>query len=382
MRVADHAVVPGVGRLDRLGPLGGGDGVPEAVLRGEHRAEHPLRLVARAGGDRGAQGAFRLDRQAAVAGRAGLAQQRIGEPRGRDAVAGLVRDPALERGDGLRETVARRRRAARRSGRQRHRGVGARRPRTPHVHAGGGKGAHDHRDPRSQFLQRRHARLRSGSGSTPESITIRLRNVEVIADDSGVVRRRLRSRVGITGCRPGARPDTGRRAGKGRRCRRRRRRSRCSASVLNAGVSGVAPAAACSTMSSTSSPTRRPFGKPATSPFEHAQAVVARAPTASGGIAMLRRSISDGRTFGGWFRPGMPVRKIVTRSLRGAGGESTPKIRLEQLRHFRIGARDRARPRRSSARCALNASLRARSITASLTSGLPRRDTWTSRRCR
>ena len=112
VRVADHAVVPGVGRLDRLGPLGGGDGVAEAVLRGEHRAEHPLRLVARAGGDRGAQGAFRLDRQAAVAGRARLPQQRVGEPRGRDAVAGLVRDPALERGDGLRETVARRRRAA------------------------------------------------------------------------------------------------------------------------------------------------------------------------------------------------------------------------------------------------------------------------------
>ena len=170
VRVADHAVVPGVGGLDRPGPLGGGDGVPEAVLRGEHRAEHPLRLVARARGDRGAQGAFRLDRQAAVAGRAGLAQQRVGEPCGRDAVAGLVRDPALERGDGPRETVTRRRRAARRPRRQWQRGIGARRPRAPHVHAGGGNGAHDHGNPRSQFLQGRHARLRSGWGSTPESI--------------------------------------------------------------------------------------------------------------------------------------------------------------------------------------------------------------------
>ena len=175
--------------------LGGGDGVPEAVLRGEHRAEHPLRLVARAGGDRGAQGAFRLDRQAAVAGRAGLAQQRVGEPCGRDAVAGLVRDPALERGDGRRETVARRRRAARRSRRERHRGMGARRPRAPRIHAGGDKRAHDHGDPRSQFLQRRHARLRSGSGSTPESTRIDSEVRGIARHDSGVGSRRLRSRA-------------------------------------------------------------------------------------------------------------------------------------------------------------------------------------------
>ena len=40
---------------------------------------------------------------------------------------------------------------------------------------------------------------------------------------------------------------------------------------------------------------------------------------------MLSRSISDGRGLVPiWFSPGMPVRKIVTRSLRGVGGVCTP----------------------------------------------------------
>ena len=51
---------------------------------------------------------------------------------------------------------------------------------------------------------------------------------------------------------------------------------------------------------------------------------------------MFSRSISDGVTFGGWFSPGMPVRKIVTRSLRGAGGDWMPKSAEQQLGHFRI----------------------------------------------
>ena len=211
VRIADHAVVPGVGRIHRPGPLGGGDGVAEPMLRREHRAEHPLRLVARTGGDRGPQGAFRLDRQARVARRAGLAQQRVSQPRGRDAVARLLRDPALERGDRRREAVARRGCAAWRPRRQRHGGVRAGRPRAPHVDDDGGHRAQDHGDPQSQFLQRCHIGLRSGSPTTPEWST----------HHSGV--------GGLTGCPHGGRPGTGRWSGRERRCRRRHRQSRCSA---------------------------------------------------------------------------------------------------------------------------------------------------------
>ena len=41
-------------------------------------------------------------------------------------------------------------------------------------------------------------------------------------------------------------------------------------------------------------------------------------------IAVLSRSISDGTTFFGWFRPLSPVRKIAARSLRGVAGALMP----------------------------------------------------------
>ena len=98
---------------------------------------------------------------------------------------------------------------------------------------------------------------------------------------------------------------------------------------------------------------------------------------ADGGTAMFSRSISDGRTLAGWLRPGMPVRKIVTRSLRGAGGESTLKIRFSSFGTSGSVTRSSATASLVGS-MPLNASLRARSITASLTSGLPSRDTCTS----
>ena len=51
---------------------------------------------------------------------------------------------------------------------------------------------------------------------------------------------------------------------------------------------------------------------------------------------MFSRSISDGVPPSTLFRPGMPVRKIVTRSLRGAGGDGMPKSAEQELRHFRV----------------------------------------------
>ena len=84
---------------------------------------------------------------------------------------------------------------------------------------------------------------------------------------------------------------------------------------------------------------------------------------------MFRRSISDGRTLAGWFSPGMPVRKIVTRSLRGAGGDWTPKSRLSSFGTSGSSTRSSAAASPVGS-MALNTSLRARSITASLTSGI------------
>ena len=58
---------------------------------------------------------------------------------------------------------------------------------------------------------------------------------------------------------------------------------------------------------------------------------------AVGGIAMLSRSISAGRTCVGWLSPAMPVRKIATRSLRGAGGTLiTPDRARDQPGRLRI----------------------------------------------
>ncbi len=95
-----------------------------------------------------------------------------------------------------------------------------------------------------------------------------------------------------------------------------------------AGVNGVPPATARSEMSTTSSNTRRPLGKPAKSPPSRPK----RLGFDDGEIATLRRSISCGLPsernvvkFGPVTAlTGIPVAKIATRSFRGAAGTLTP----------------------------------------------------------
>ena len=92
--------------------------------------------------------------------------------------------------------------------------------------------------------------------------------------------------------------------------------------TLVAGVNGVPPATARNAISTTSSNTLRPFGKPATSP----PSSPSRLGLTAGGIATLSRSISCGRPserkvvkFGPvTLLTGMPVANIATRSFRGA----------------------------------------------------------------
>src|SRR6185437_11395253 len=99
----------------------------------------------------------------------------------------------------------------------------------------------------------------------------------------------------------------------------------------------AAPSSACSSMSTTSSVSRRPFGKPCVSP----PSTPSRLGFAVGLIDRLSLSISDGRKSLGltsallsWeLRSTLigppaflvrPVRKISTRSLRGVAGALTP----------------------------------------------------------
>ena len=81
------------------------------------------------------------------------------------------------------------------------------------------------------------------------------------------------------------------------------------------------PITATSEMSTTSSFGRRPFGKPALSlpPARMLPTMPNRFCCAkgTGAMAVFRRSISEATTFLGWFTPLMPVRKVVTRSVRG-----------------------------------------------------------------
>src|SRR5579864_3897035 len=77
-----------------------------------------------------------------------------------------------------------------------------------------------------------------------------------------------------------------------------------------------APSTTRSSISMTSSVSRRPFGKPALSPASTPR----RLGVADGGIDMLSRSCSLGFTFAGWLRPFTPVRNTDTRSLRGVAG--------------------------------------------------------------
>src|SRR5260221_358949 len=44
------------------------------------------------------------------------------------------------------------------------------------------------------------------------------------------------------------------------------------------------------------------------------------------GVCTLSRSCSEAFTLAGWLRPGMPVRKIATRSLRGAAGTNRQQV--------------------------------------------------------
>ena len=59
----------------------------------------------------------------------------------------------------------------------------------------------------------------------------------------------------------------------------------------------------------------------------------------TGAIAVFRRSISEATTFVGWLTPLMPVRKVVTRSLRGKFVGAMPgsaERDLEQRRQRRV----------------------------------------------
>jgi hypothetical protein len=75
------------------------------------------------------------------------------------------------------------------------------------------------------------------------------------------------------------------------------------------------PIATRSSMSTTSSAGRRPFGKPALSPPSTPRRRCW--PLGVGAIAVLSRSISDTTTFGCLLSPSIPVRNAAIRSVRG-----------------------------------------------------------------
>src|SRR6188508_1075544 len=68
-------------------------------------------------------------------------------------------------------------------------------------------------------------------------------------------------------------------------------------------------------ISTTSSPGRRPFGKPAKSLPATPKVDCIFAGVAS--ILVFNRSNSDGVTLASWLTPAKPVRKAVTKSVRG-----------------------------------------------------------------
>src|SRR5688572_6557993 len=142
--------------------------------------------------------------------------------------------------------------------------------------------------------------------------------------------------------------------------------------ALNCGVSGVAPAMARRAMSTTSSVGRRPLGNPATSPPSTPNGFGC----STGETATLRRSNSAGVTLAGWLSPGMPVRKMVTRSWRGAAGDWMPKSSESSLgtSGSRTNGSAAASPVGSRE---LKRSFAPRGITTSFTRGWPRRETCT-----
>ncbi len=94
-------------------------------------------------------------------------------------------------------------------------------------------------------------------------------------------------------------------------------------------------------------------------------------------MPMLSRIISDGFTFLGWLSPGMPVRKMVAMSLRGAAGTLTPGYSTG-ISRATSGSRTNLPNWASSAGSeALKRSFLPSGMTTSLTSGMPRRETWT-----
>ena len=135
---------------------------------------------------------------------------------------------------------------------------------------------------------------------------------------------------------------------------------------------------------------RRPFGKPALSPARTPRR--SSWPNALGAMAVLRRRISEGRTFACLLSPSMPVRKVATRSWRSPLGMlgSTPWSWLARIGSVTSGMAPSVDPvsgalsvgktsaswRGSSV---LNTSFALRGTTTSLTSGLPRRETCTQR---
>ena len=92
---------------------------------------------------------------------------------------------------------------------------------------------------------------------------------------------------------------------------------------------------------------------------------------------MFRRIISAGRGLVPiWFSPGMPVRKIVTRSFRGVGGVFSPNSAWSSGGTVGFVTKPSAAPSPVGS-SPLNVSFTPRGITASLTSGMPSRDTCT-----
>src|SRR5579862_2283946 len=144
-------------------------------------------------------------------------------------------------------------------------------------------------------------------------------------------------------------------------------------------------------MSTTSSPGRRPLGKPAGSQpgFDSVNAPLTKhaaaprlfwLPFGVTGSAVFSRNISEGTTFFGWFTPCTPVRNAATRSVRGnTVGACTPaSLYSSSSSAGSVGLVTYVANCASSfGSLMLNLSLSGSPITTSLTSGAPSRETWT-----
>ena len=216
-------------RVERLG---------EAVLREQHDAEHALghvvaRIVARA--SRG----WRVRPRAAATRPvdARRAHQRVGEEHGRFAVPGSDATRARMPDRSARRATPARSRAS---------------PPTTTVARSAGAAAIGRSPRHEQAGQQHHERTATIASETA-----------VFATMSSVTNVDTGRRPSISGCRGAAARDTGTSVRYGTSLPVTPSPSCALMPVLNVGVSGVAPAIARIAMSVTSSPTRRPFGKPA-----------------------------------------------------------------------------------------------------------------------